>query len=229
MENKSLDVSFLIVALGDYRKQVNKIIKQKLDFSYEILVCSDNLLNFDIPNFKFFKDQGTSVSSFNHLYRNSKGKFIVCLSGVVLPPDNINSLIKKMNLRLEKGEDFIITSFSDSYGAVAYVPEWVPRKTNLEHRSKIIRWPCLYRETVEKYLDGVIFNESFVHHYVDNWLGTFCDVIGKSVEEDREFRITDIPHSSLTKSDDYDKNVYELLCDSARKELSYNLSVKPGE
>ena len=30
-----MDVSFLIVALGDYDRQVNNIINQNLDFSYE--------------------------------------------------------------------------------------------------------------------------------------------------------------------------------------------------
>jgi len=107
-----------------------------------------------------------------------------------------------------------------------YVPEWVQERVGLENRPKIIRWPCFYRGTIEKYLDGVIFNESFKHHYVDNWLGTFCDIIGKSVAEDRQFLIKNIPHHSLTKHDKHDKHIYELLCNSAREKLSYNLSVK---
>jgi len=101
-----MDVSFLIVALGDYSEQVSRIAKQELDFSYEILVCSDRSIDFEIPNVKYFEDQGTSVSSFNHLYRKSKGKFIICLTGVILPPDNINLMIKKMTLALEKRRRF---------------------------------------------------------------------------------------------------------------------------
>ena len=230
-----MDVSFLIVALGDYDRQVNNIINQNLDFSYEILVCSDKLINFEnLSNFRFFKDQGTSVSSFNYLYKKSKGKFIICLNNVILPPNNIGTLVNKMKSSLKKGNDFIITSPVDRSAPLAYceVPEWVAKKINLSHydaRPRIIRWPCFYRQTVEKYLGGVIFNQSFKHHWVDNWLGTFCYVIGKPLKEDIDVKITALPHNSITKHDDHDKKVYELLCDSVREKLNYNLNVKIGE
>lgn len=76
----------------------------------------------------------------------------------------------------------------------------------------IIRYPFFLRDTIDNYLDGVIFAESFVHHYCDNWLGTYCTLIEKRIFEDPDFKMATLPHTSIKENDSHDKMVYEKLC-----------------
>ena len=48
------------------------------------------------------------------------------------------------------------------------------------NRYCILGWPSGRRDTVENYLDGVIFNESFKHVYADNWLSYYLGSVGEN-------------------------------------------------
>jgi hypothetical protein len=225
-----MDVSFLIVSLGDCSRQIDFLNNAKIEYSSEILISSPKKISCK-SNIKYelFEDFGSSVACYNNLYRNSKGKFIVCLPGVTLPPFNINELIKKMQIEYKSGSDFVITSPTDENGYSFVIPRWARIASGLSGRGKnaprIIRYPCFLRDTIENYLDGVIFAESFIHHYCDNWLGTYCALIGKKIFEDPEFKITNLPHESIKKNDFYDRMVYERLCKSFAKYKKYNVKV----
>ena len=225
-----MDVSFLIVSLDDCSRQVSFLNKIKIDYSCEILIASPKKISYKSSiQYKLYKDTGSSVSCYNNLYKKSSGRFIVCLTGVTLPPNNINDLIKKMEIDYTKGNDFIIESPCDENGYSFVIPRWARYAAGLSGRGRnapqIMRYPCFLRDTIDKYLDGVIFAESFIHHYCDNWLGTYCALIGKKVSEDTEFKITNLPHESVKKNDFYDKIVYEKLCKSFAKHKKYNIKV----
>ena len=66
------------------------------------------------------------------------------------------------------------------------------------------------------YLDGVIFASNFKHHYVDNWLATFCGLNDQAISENVNVRIKTIPHSSFTKDDEYDREIYKNLCKESK-------------
>tara|TARA_Y100000592_G_scaffold98342_1_gene171210 strand:- start:4198 stop:4875 length:678 start_codon:yes stop_codon:yes gene_type:complete len=225
-----MDISFLIVSLDDCLRQINFLNKIKIDYSYEILIASPKKISCENNiEYKIFEDTGSSVSCYNNLYKNSTGKFIVCLTGVTLPPANINDLIKKMEIEYNNGTDFIIKSPCDENNHSFVIPRWARYAAGLSGRGKnapqIIRYPLFLRDTIDKYLDGVIFAESFIHHYCDNWLGTYCALIGKKVCEETEFKITNLPHESIKKNDFYDKIVYENLCKNFAKHKKYNIKV----
>ena len=87
-------------------------------------------------------------------------------------------------------------------------------------------WPCFSRETINNHLDGVIFASEFIHHYVDNWLGTFCALNGVKISENKNVKITTLPHTSITKNDKFDKEIYLKLCREFKKQNKYDIILK---
>jgi hypothetical protein len=220
------DVSILITSLGDYSNNIRAINRINTNYSYEICVCSDLEIYFpDNNNFRFFKDTGSSVSAFNHMFSQSKGKYIIILNGVTLAPPNLFYLIDELRLKELHEEKFIISSASDDYGASYYIPEWAQKESGLHYRPQIIRWPCFSRETLNNHLDGVIFASEFIHHYVDNWLATFCALNGVKISENRNVRITTVPHTSITKNDEFDKEIYIKLCREFKNQNKYDIKL----
>lgn len=223
-ETEYPEVSILLVALGDYSQNIEAIKNIKTDYKYEICVCSDKEIRFPKEyNVRFLPDTGTSVSAYNHLLKNSFGKYIITLNGVVLAPKNLFSLIDELKEKENRGEKYIISSACDDNGVSWEIPEWAKQECGLEYRPQILRWPCFSRNTLDNYLDGVIFSSRFKHHYVDNWLGTFCALNGSIINENSSVRIKTIPHKPLTENDLYDKEVYSFLCLNYKKYKKYDI------
>ena len=218
------DVSILIASLKDCSEQIKSINNIKTKYSYEICVCTNEPGNIlKEPNVKYFKDTGSSVSAFNYLFKQSIGKYIIILNGVVMPPKNLFSLIDELKEKESNGEKFIISSASDDYGASCFIPDWAQKECGLHFRPQILRWPCFSRDTILKYLDGVIFASKFKHHYVDNWLATFCGLNDQIISENRNVRITTVPHISFIKDDEYDREVYKNLCKGSKNKIKYDI------
>lgn len=225
-KNEQLEVSILITTLGDYTANIEAINRIQTNYTYEICVCSDIEIKFPSEyRVRYFKDTGTSVSAFNHMFSESKGKYIIILNGVTLAPINLFSLIDELKLKELYGETFVISSASDDYGASCYIPEWAQKECGLSYRPQIIRWPCFSRDTLNNHLNGVIFASEFIHHYVDNWLATFCALNGAVISENRNVRITTLPHISLTKNDDYDKEIYIKMCREFKNQKKYDIKL----
>jgi len=83
------------------------------------------------------------------------------------------------------------------------------------HRYTIFGYPVFEKETIDNYLDGVVFNPRFKHHYADNWLPYWLGEMG-------EYPITCLgtelpgfggPESS-TDNDAYDYGVFVNLVDN---------------
>ena len=214
------DVSILISSLNECNNIVNLINSyNNNNLLYEIIVCSDSTSR-DLSNVKYIPDPNTSVKAFNDAYRCSNGKFILIFPGTVLPPPNMFDIIEYLD-----GLKYKISSFSDDFGASCFVPDWSSYLFGLNYRPQILRFPCFHRDFIENYLDGVIFNESFKHHWVDNWLSIFCGQYFHNISENTQFRIKTIPHVSMSKHDDHDLDVFKKLLE-AKKNYNYRVKLK---
>ena len=225
MDINEIDVSFLLCGLEDYRSQVECIRSISTSYTYEIVVCSNHLYSEYEEVITFTK------AAFNQAYQQSKGKYIIILTSVIVPPNNVYDLITELKRQEAQKDKLAITSMSDSYGAICWIPYWVSDYLNIDisTRPQILRWPAFSRKTIETYMDGVIFANCFKHHYMDNWLGTFAYLLGDPKTQLNHVRIKDVPHNSRNEHDEWDHKAYKALCyynkllKKTQKKISYNL------
>jgi hypothetical protein len=218
-----IEVSILLAGLGDLSHQIQSIKNANATYNYELIVCSDLKQNgCDV----FLPDTGTSVSAYNEMFKISKGSYIICLPGTVAACSNLFIVVDMLKRKEEAGEKIILTS-SNPDGHYCLIPPWAAEAAGLPShpRPQIIRFPAFSRKTIYEHFDGVIFAESFKHHWVDNWLGTYCALIGENVKESVIRNINTLPHTSITKDDAYDRKIYEKLCESFKNDRKYNIMI----
>jgi hypothetical protein len=215
-----MDVSIIICSLNPVDESVKKINSyNNKGLSYEILVCSDTTEK-NLDNVKHIEDPKTSVKAFNKCYKHSIGDFILTFPGGATPRNNMFDMINYLD-----GLTYKVSSFSGDGGDPCFVPTWSVDMYGLNHRPHILRFPSFYRSFIENYLDGVIFNESFCHHWVDNWLGIFCGKHFGSTENSNLRIETEKNHKSITKYDDHDKKVFEQLLQNSDT-YNYNVEIQ---
>ena len=93
----------------------------------------------------------------------------------------------------------------------------------------VINFPVLFRESIEQYLDGVIWNSSFRHHLVDSWLGLYAEHINENDNlgpKDIFFHANPNSGQATGRADDtHDIKVWEWLLNNFHPEISYNVEV----
>jgi glycosyltransferase involved in cell wall biosynthesis len=107
-----------------------------------------------------------------------------------------------------------------------------PNTKNLRPYN-VFHFAAILRETVEAYMNGVIFNESFIHHYCDSWLGFYEEKINGYREckdlgpNDIWFQvIEEVNRSGLGgHHDGHDKNVMKKLIEISHQDIYYNTKV----
>ena len=218
---KKVEVSILLTGLGDLSQQIKIIKAINTSYSYELIVCSDvEQAGCDI----FIPDTGTSVSAFNKMLEMSSGDYVICLPGVVYALPNLFCVVDILKEKERRGEKLIVTS-SSTDGQYCWIPVWAAEAAELSWRPQIIRFPAFSRKTIDEHFDGVIFAESFKHHWVDNWLGTYCALIGETVTESGIQNLVTVPHTSIIKYDNHDEQIYKKLCESFKNYKKYNIMI----
>ena len=203
-----MDVSIIIATNRPHENYLYKLIDSIKDchnqqnYIYEIIVCSTN--PSERNDFKLIKDNGFGpVKAFNICYKASIGKIICGLpDGVLVQKDYFNICEYVQNMT----EKFQISGPTSNYGGACSLP-------GNGLAGNIIRFPVITRDTIETYLDGLFFNESFKYHMVDNWLGAFPYLNGQAVFENNQINIIDNPirHDYVSKYDAYDVEIYKKL------------------
>tara|TARA_A100001201_G_scaffold80848_1_gene72187 strand:- start:2638 stop:3351 length:714 start_codon:yes stop_codon:yes gene_type:complete len=223
-----MDVTIIVCSLNAVDEHVHKINSyNNKGLSYEILVCSD-VTTRGLDNVRYIEDPKTSVKAFNTCYKQSSGDFILTFPGGVTPRGDMFNMIDHLN-----GLKYKVSAFSGEGGSPCWIPDWavymynldtcrrcgsinnrsqiLRYMYNLDNRSQILRFPAFHRDFIETNLEGVIFNESFCHHYVDNWLGAFCGKHFGSTENSNLRIVTERNHKSVTKYDEHDKKIFQQL------------------
>lgn len=148
-----------------------------------------------ITSTKFLSDDGVAgcVYSYNKGVKNSSGSIVSLLcDDVTVAPNFLNNI---SHLKSREKEDRI--PFSNAchwvggpghgiyirnekrYGDYALSHITSNNIQNLRAYNTI-NFPFLYRRSIEEYFGGVVFNESFSHHYVDSWMGFFIEMINQN-------------------------------------------------
>lgn len=216
---------------------------------FEIILISTGEDSFNnIPNFKFIKDtkKTGSVSAINEGYKQSSGDIIIITPDDHTVPENfldiknyLNS--KEFNSKKIKlgnlcewmggpGKDVFYKKLKKLTSGEWHVNTAYPKDHTNQIPYQIIAFPVLEKATVENELNGVIFNECFLHHYPDHWLGAYSEYINK--EDDigpKDVFMTCVQnHNDLQtnfKTDPYDKEVFLKLMNRMKDGINYNCKI----
>jgi len=228
-----MDVSILVACLGDYSPIIEAIDKCNTDYTYEICVCSDIRVPKYAHDFRihFFQDQGTSVKSYNTMFKYSTGQYVICVGGSIIPPENMFDLVDELKRQEQAGKKMAITAMRAHDGG-ARIPVWAAEMAGMvindrsTPRPNVLRWPAFSRKTVNEYLDGVVFNQYFKHHWVDNWIGAFCFFQNEPKQESMKVLVDDKEkkHKPISKHDDHDLKVFEGLLKKYKEKQTYNFN-----
>ena len=210
-------ISFIITSVNEDYEYLNETFAQidKVCNDYEIVFASDiEYTNDWVGNVNYIHtDIETSVKNYNEGVRQSKGDIIL-----VTADDHF----------LLEDPSPIFKSETSLIGCRGFVQLNVEPWLDPFSPYAVCPFPMFSKKLLDR-LDGVIFNESFKHHWVDHWLGYFFTMkYGTSVTmdpgsflEQREKEATNSSH------DDHDMSIMRKLTDHFQKdpEMSYNTSV----
>lgn len=181
-----MDISFLIVNGENYESLCKKVVdsiedsinEYNIKYSYEIIISSfteikdSRIINIIDTNKKY----GNTVRCYNEMYKKSTGQYIF-----ILNDDHKFSGSKCLRaIELLKSDAFLnrklkITSIGAPANLNKFSATCIPELNDVYLRptEMIMGYPVFERQTVDQHLQGVVFNESFLHHYADNFLPFF--------------------------------------------------------
>jgi glycosyltransferase involved in cell wall biosynthesis len=188
-----MKISYLLPTIKPNRFALDIIndIKKLPKHNHEIVLISPDLSWSQNSDVKFVheKEKAGTVKATNEAYKNSSGDFIVCLVDDHRFDNNFLDFLKyafseevsKNKIRV--GNSCVTfgrygdvsfhkptRTFSNFHPTTLVVPQEIPCKP-----YSIVCFPMVFKEDVEKHMNGVIFNESFMSFYADSWMGYFVE------------------------------------------------------
>ena len=220
---------------------------------FEIIVCSPSLIKDSRAKWVEDDKLNGCVYAYNKAYSISQGDCLVVATDENHIPINFletidfleSDIVKNLKLKIANltygmggpGKLYYIKNDKTNQPAKnilwplhGIIPEGFPncRPFNVFH------YPVIMRESVVKYMSNKIFNESFIHHYPDSWMGFYEEMINgdRSCEElgPKNVYLTAIEEINQqnpnSKFDSKDKNTFlELVKLSNSENFNYNTKI----
>jgi len=185
---------------------INQISRLK-EHEHEIIVISSKELVTSNKNVVFVKDEvdSGSVHALNVGYKASSGDVVFVLVDDHSIPENLLSINDYFNSESFKNKKMKVANLSAVFGGPGSIMfQKDPRYKNVEvnwtlydnascsatvgagpfpidfpyaKKYDVVCFPVMFKETIEKYLDGKIYNDRFSQCYADHWLGFYCGLI----------------------------------------------------
>lgn len=168
------DVSFLIGSATRDRppeKYCNKsvaninAISKTCGRPYEIVVTSEHEIVGD--NVKWIKEEQYNdglVGAYNSLVPHAKGKYLVYAVDDCWFDEKFYEAIDLLDSYVYKNRNMKILCLGSDNGLGSFLPAGYPK-------YGVYRYPIFGRESVYKYMNGLLFHPWFKNHWADNWLG----------------------------------------------------------
>ena len=219
------DISFLLVTkrpiLEFAAKVVQNIHESAKNLKYEILIYSPT--EVDGECIRWFKEKTFNgcVAGFNYLAKQAQGKYIT-----TAVDDHIYGFFMDKVLHFLESkfyEDRKIKVCAVATGGKTCIPS--PSRPHqqgivphiLENNVRILGFPVLSREDMNKHMGGYVFHPGYLHHWADNWLSYWLWRIGEPHLECPQTPFYGLPSNgpkSFNEHDDHDFNVFcELVKD----------------
>lgn len=171
-------ISYIISTIRPWNmvQQTINSIQAMGEHDHEILICSPYEYNIKHDNVKFLLDDENNGSRYawNKMVKYSQGDWIM---EVTDDWHFVNLDIQKL-LRFTYSDKMLKKTFKLIHMTARNVwGETTPFNIDVTPITTI--YPCIHfsfieKKTINKKLDGVIFNERFRNCYVDHWLGFYC-------------------------------------------------------
>lgn len=175
-------------------------------YKYEISICCKDKVEGENVVWYPEKDQSGPLYAFNYLFRNTTGKYCICLvedHHAVSPWENAIDFLEneyQMNkykiCSLSTGSGFAcgLPRRGTRFGSILNLQEDLPD-------CQICRFPVVERETIYKYMNGYIFHPEFRYHAGDIYLGYYLYMMG---EQSRECYSARIQQTQFTKNAEWE-------------------------
>jgi hypothetical protein len=155
---------------------INSIIENHLYEEIEILIFSEQELDYKYKNIKYIKEIGRQgpIYGFNKMVDESSGDVLICMTddNIVLENcfNHIDTAYQMGIVGLNRGGCNIIPQKGDKLGDI-------PLSVDVG-LIRNIRWPVITRRFLFDKLDGHIFHPELFYHAGDIYLSFFLDKIG---------------------------------------------------
>lgn len=213
-------------------KCILPIISSKAPVSYEIIFGHNTNIEKKYENVKFINyGNCSSVESLNMSSSIAKGQCLIYLNDALLIGDSEKDFFQFFEyLYLTFDHLYALPKLQISSAPLGDSGSILPCGENATTfelskfptlQGEICRFPIVTRKTLEKEFSGKIFNPSFIHHWVDNWLGIYCSLLNNPIIEYKpnnfNFKLSQSPNrieTRRTDSDSYDHYVILKLLES---------------
>jgi hypothetical protein len=216
---------------------------------HEVIIVSTTELDLRLKhNVKFILDteKKGSVAPINVAYKASDGDIIVIVVDDHFIPPNFLDIERYFNEPKFKSKKIKVGNLSEALGGPGFNTYSKSRRKlvsfwSLDHQFRkekhpnfhaynLVSFPVIFRESIEKYMDGVVFNESFIHHLPDHWLGYYSDMINGDVGMGpTHVWFTENPRfNQMTQqknTDEYDAQVLFKLIKMSSEGIPYNFPI----
>ena len=223
------EISFLLPTIRDYngwaKLVVDSIYSANPNFPIEILISSKEEITDPRVVWYAEPEELGSTKVVNMLYSKSTGKYVHCACDDMIYQRQWPEVMKELEFLQWRNHKYIaLAGFCNQtcYLCAWHSPLFSRERCNPSYISA--RFPIIARSTVDTYLDGIIFNESFKHHYVDMWLGHWAAENGCQIQESQFLKVDVLRHATNFSFDQYDERIFMELCDRLKTNpgLSYS-------
>ena len=183
------------------------------NYSYEILVVGPHEVNGH--HVRWVKEDVPlgPIQAFNYGYTQSVGDFIIIMSDGILAPHNMFDIVEEIKNHPNPTLNICALGEGGGYGCKTCAKQPI---------GYIMRWPCISRQTIDKYLQGYIYAPGYYYHVADNWLGEWCALMGEEVHECENVKITEQqshPHNPTHTNNDI--GIMHLMIDNFTNDKKY--------
>ena len=221
-----MDISYLLVTkrpiLEFSAKVIENIHESAKGLNYEILIYSPSEVAGE--RIRWFKEKtfNGSIAGFNYLAKQAQGKYVT----TTVDDHCYNFYMERALHFLESKfyEDRKIRICAVATGGNTCIPS--PSRPHhqgvvphiLENNVRILGFPVISREDMNKYMDGYVFNPKFSHHWSDNWLGYWLWKTDKGHLECPNTPFYGInTQNGPTTFNKYDKEDFDTFCAIVKK------------
>jgi glycosyltransferase involved in cell wall biosynthesis len=204
-----MDISILIPTIRNPSRVIDFFRQSACPLKYEILIGGPIKECGDADYALLVKEDLGSAWMMNKLYKMSSGRYIMCVCDDHIYTPNWWDWVEEIETMLD---DKIYKVLSIPCGPPCPLPDWWGGpwelhgvKTGCKDCYITTRFPVFRRDTIDNYMDGIIFNESFKHHHVDIWLGHWLAETGEPSIESNKVKTIGLGHQVHCVHDHHDE------------------------
>ncbi len=226
-----LDVAVLLASKRNSIHTIDtvRIAANNSKYSWKIFLHGTHDSADGSPDVEFIPEtnpQGV-VQAYNYLAKLTakESEFVITISdGMCMRPDSF-SIIEELRELRDTDPSLVVRGFGvNDMSDVCDLPEY----SGLWGKAHIVRYACFERASLDRDFAGHICNPHFKYHAVDNWLGAYCYLMGRTAHESTKAMIDHCEHHGYDDTHDaYDRLVLEKLCKGFDKETNNSYIAEP--